>query len=495
MSDTKLICFYLPQFHPIPENDQWWGPGFTEWNMVVRAKPLFPGHFQPTLPGELGFYDLRVPETRQKQADLASSYGIHGFCYYYYWFGGKRLLERPFEEVLASGKPDFPFCLCWANENWSRRWDGSEHEILMEQTYKDEDAASFIDTLLPAFKDPRYIRVDNKPLFVVYNVGALVNPAATAALWKKLAQDAGLPGLYLVRAETLNNFGDPAKYGFDAQVEFPPLNYKSERIDALEKMARVGSSPQVWDYEDTAFHSIQRQRPDYKLLRSLIVAWDNTPRRPDKPSLHYGSTPKNYGRWLNEMIKWTRRHHQGDERLVFINAWNEWGEGTYLEPDERYGRKYLEETLACIRQEVEQDQFYSYDKTMACGEFTLSGDELRKEDAILKTSDSIKGSVETVHSDQNWLTIAGWVNDEQCAAEALQLLLFHGNSMLCTERTTIYRADCAANLGLAAVRSGFQISLDLRKNSNFQLKTASLFAFSSNQTYRALDLNIAGDKK
>ena len=184
MNSAKAIAFYLPQYHPIPENDQWWGKGFTEWRNVTRARPLYPRHYQPHLPADLGFYDLRLPEVRQAQAELAHAFGLHGFCYYHYWFNGRRVLQRPFEDVLASGEPDFPFCLCWANENWTRRWDGSDDEILLEQIYSEQDDRDHLLSLLTAFRDPRYIRIEGKPLFLVYRTSALPHPARTAEIWR-----------------------------------------------------------------------------------------------------------------------------------------------------------------------------------------------------------------------------------------------------------------------------------------------------------------------
>src|ERR1035438_6297622 len=193
----RAIAFYLPQYHPIPENDAWWGKGFTEWISVTKARPLFKGHYQPQLPADLGFYDLRVPEARRAQAGLAREYGIHGFCYYHYWFHGKRLLERPFNDVLESGKPAFPFCLCWANENWTRRWDGKEEQVLLKQVYSIEDDIQHIRALLPVFKDSRYIKVNGKPVFLVYRIGNLPAPAETLRRWREEAAKAGLPGLYI----------------------------------------------------------------------------------------------------------------------------------------------------------------------------------------------------------------------------------------------------------------------------------------------------------
>jgi lipopolysaccharide biosynthesis protein len=221
---ARLIAFYLPQYHPIPENDAWWGKGFTEWTNVTKAKPLFPGHLQPHLPADLGFYDLRLPEVRQAQADLAREYGINGFCYYHYWFNGKQLLERPFDEVLTSGVPDFPFCLCWANENWTRRWDGEEQEVLAAQKYSLEDDLEHIRALMPAFKDRRYLKIHGKPIFLVYQIQMLPSAEATANIWRDEAVKAGLPGLYLCFVTSISRMAqvDPSTVGFDAVIEFPP---------------------------------------------------------------------------------------------------------------------------------------------------------------------------------------------------------------------------------------------------------------------------------
>ena len=221
-SKTKLIAFYLPQYHPVPENDQWWGEGFTEWRNVMEGKPLFRGHYQPHIPADLGFYDLRVEETRDAQAKLAEEHGIHGFCYYHYWFNGKRILERPFNEVLKSGKPDFPFCLCWANENWTRVWDGGENHILLEQNYNERDDLEHIRALIPAFKDPRYIMIDGKPLFLVYRTESLPDPKKTAEIWRTEARKSGIKELYLARVESFTANVNPNEIGFDASVEFAP---------------------------------------------------------------------------------------------------------------------------------------------------------------------------------------------------------------------------------------------------------------------------------
>jgi lipopolysaccharide biosynthesis protein len=350
---VRVICFYLPQYHPIPENDRWWGQGFTDWTNVTRARPLFPGHYQPHLPADLGFYDLRVPEVREAQAAMAAQYGIHGFCYHHYWFNGRRVLERPFTEVLRSGKPDFPFCLCWANEHWTRRWDGQNQDILIPQGHSEADDVHFIQSLLPAFRDPRYIRVDGKPLLIVYHTALLPNPSRTADIWRNHVQAAGLPGLYLCRAETHTVYGhhpDPASIGFDSAVEFPPHAIFSGRLVPGDGSTPTDEEGSILDYEQVVTHAIHRPTPGYTLLRGVMPSWDNTARRGNRATIFAHSSPKAYEEWLTSTLRWTRRHRRGDEQLVFINAWNEWAEGCHLEPDQRDGRQYLEATQRALRQ-------------------------------------------------------------------------------------------------------------------------------------------------
>lgn len=349
---VRLICFYLPQYHPIPENDRWWGEGFTDWKNVARAKPLFDGHYQPHLPAELGYYDLRQPEVREAQAALASEYGIYGFCYHHYWFGGHRLLERPFNEVLSSGKPDFPFCLCWANENWTRRWDGRENEILIQQQHSDQDDINFIRALFPAFQDKRYIRINDKPLLIVYRTDLLPDPIRTATIWREQTQKAGLGDLYLCRAETFTSYGkyaDPAAIGFDAALEFPPHAIRTINLRGFINRSDPQFITNILDYEQVVYGALMRPDTTYKLFRGVMPAWDNTPRRGKNGTVFVHSTPELYKLWLSECIRWTGLRHCGDERLVFINAWNEWAEGCHLEPDTRYGRRYLEATRAALR--------------------------------------------------------------------------------------------------------------------------------------------------
>ncbi len=352
VDDVRAIAFYLPQYHPIPENDAWWGKGFTEWTKVVEARPLFHGHHQPQLPGALGFYDLRLPEVRAAQARLAAEHGIHGFCYYHYWFGGKRLLERPFTEVLSSGEPDFPFCLCWANENWTRRWDGQNKEVLIAQSYSAEGDRAMIRELIPAFKDPRYIRIRNMPLFLVYRAGELPDPRATAGIWREEAIAAGLPGLHLCRVESMAEAvlqQDPAQIGFDSACEFPPHGIRVTKANIPAAGLDSDFSGFIYDYVDVAQDYAARPAPSYRRFRGVMPSWDNTARTGRRAHLAINSNPAAYKVWLETAVNRTRADAEGDERLVFINAWNEWGEGCHLEPDRRYGMAWLEATRAAIK--------------------------------------------------------------------------------------------------------------------------------------------------
>lgn len=342
---ARLIAFYLPQFHPIPENDAWWGRGFTEWRNVGKARPLFDGHLQPQLPADLGFYDLRLAETRKAQADLARQYGIHGFCYYHYWFQGKRLLERPFGEVLASGEPDFPFCLCWANEPWSRRWDGSESDVLQSQGYAAEDDLAHIRWLLGPLSDSRAIRIDNRPVFMVYRADQLPEPARTTDIWRREAEKAGLPGLYLMAVETGWDAGwNATQVGFDAKVLFQP------QFSILGNVPRLEVGPtktRVFDY-DSAWPVLASPPPvSYPRFDTVFPGWDNTPRRGEDSWVVHGNTPASYEEWLRLAVDRTLTRPP-DQRIVFINAWNEWAEGAHLEPDRKHGRGFLEATQRVV---------------------------------------------------------------------------------------------------------------------------------------------------
>jgi lipopolysaccharide biosynthesis protein len=351
VDDVRAIAFYLPQYYPTAENDAWWGKGFTEWTKVVEGRPLFHGHHQPQLPADLGFYDLRLPDVRQAQAQLARQYGIHGFCYYHYWLDGKHLLDRPFAEVLASGKPDFPFCLCWANHNWTRRWDGLNNEVLIAQNHTPAGDRAMIRELIPAFRDPRYIRIDGRPLFLVYRASELSDPRAVARAWREEAVAAGLPGLYLVRAEVHDDAHtqqDPAQVGFDAAYEFPPHGIRVATPSSATPGLDTAFSGLAYEYGEVARDFATRPTPSYRRFHAVMPAWDNTARVGRRAHIAVNSNPEAYRSWLEIVCNRTRREQQGDERLVFINGWNEWAEGCHLEPDRRYGLAWLEATRAAL---------------------------------------------------------------------------------------------------------------------------------------------------
>jgi GT2 family glycosyltransferase len=339
--DPKILAYYLPQFHQIPENDEWWGEGFTEWVNVQKAKPAFPGHMQPLVSSELGTYDLSDVEVMRRQAELARTHGIHGFCFYHYWFNARRILEKPVDNFLASDI-DMPFCLCWANENWSRNWDGGNRETLIEQRHSLQDDEHHFQLLLQFITDPRYIRVYGKPLILVYRASLLDDPVATTTLWRRLAQKAGLPGLHLCKVESLSvERHPPASQGFDAAVEFQPdwRNLGEHRSDPIYGRHRV------YDYNVFVDRQKAKPQPPYDRYPCVTPRWDNTARRAKDSVVLLKTSPEAYGEWLKHVLEEIARAPV-QEQLVFINAWNEWGEGCTLEPDLVFQRDYLKATKA-----------------------------------------------------------------------------------------------------------------------------------------------------
>lgn len=343
---VKAIAFYLPQFHPIPENDRWWGRGFTEWTNVSRAVPQFVGHYQPRLPGELGFYDLRVPDVQRRQVELARGYGIFGFCFHYYWFAGTRLLERPLEQFTSDPAIDFPFCLCWANENWTRRWDGKDDDVLIAQVHRPDMDLAFIAEIAPLMGHRNYIRINGRPLLIVYRPLLLPEPEATAERWRAYCQRTGLGDPFLVAAEVFETI-DPRTIGFDAAVEFPPNTAGRSLpplINSSVSLANREYAGTIYRYEDLVRCATARPRPTYDVFRTVCPSWDNEARRPGRGSTYAHSSPAGYGRWLTASCRSAMDHPDPQKRIVFINAWNEWAEGAYLEPDRRYGYAYLQTT-------------------------------------------------------------------------------------------------------------------------------------------------------
>jgi lipopolysaccharide biosynthesis protein len=345
--DVRVIAFYLPQYHPIPENSLWWGEGFTDWRNVRRASPNFIGHEQPHEPSELGYYDLRSAEVRERQAALAQEFGVHGFCYYVYWFNGKRLLHQPLDEVLASGRPEFPFCICWANENWTRRWDGLDREILISQEYSAADSRAFIRHMLPALADRRYIRVEGRPLVLVYKLDLIPDARMMTEIWREEAKRSGVGELYLCAART-TFIGDPTAFGFDACVEFPPHRFQAYGLNAQVTITNPEFRGLVFDYRDQVVQSLAVTAEDYTIFRTVMPSWDNTARRQNDGTIFVRSSPDVFEYWLREMIHETRRLLPAEKRLIFVNAWNEWAEGCHLEPDRRYGRQYLDAVRSAL---------------------------------------------------------------------------------------------------------------------------------------------------
>ena len=350
----RVIAFYLPQFHPIPENDAWWGKGFTEWTNVGKAKPLFPGHYQPKVPADLGYYDLRLPETREAQAEMAREAGIEGFCYWHYWFGnGKRLLERPFNEVLESGKPDFPFCLAWANESWHEKfwndWGSSSKNLLIEQQYGGvEDYKEHFYILLPAFKDVRYMKIEDKPIFMIYRPFEFEEVSLFIELWRKLAKENGLKGIYFIgHTQNFEKHGTSfLNRGFDAINTVRHYDVRRHRCflaRVFHKLLRIiFHIPYCYKYQSAKKYFITESEHQENIFPTIIPNWDHTPRSGNKGYVITDSTPQKFGEAVSEAVDAVKEKSQ-DKRIIFIKSWNEWGEGNYIEPDLKYGKGYLEE--------------------------------------------------------------------------------------------------------------------------------------------------------
>ncbi len=346
-NETKLIAYYLPQFHPTEKNDLWWGKGTTEWTNVSKAVPQYLGHLQPKLPGELGYYDLRLPEVMHRQIELAKNYGINVFAFYHYWFDGERILEKPLNMFMKNKSMDIQFCICWANENWTRRFTGTNNDVLMRMSETEESYQCFIHDAIYYLKDERYFTIDNKLVIVVYRPSLVPNPRKVLKYWRRIVQEAVGKQLYIVASLGASIDIDWTNYGFDALSQFQPGSIADKAKDITKKVKpiRTDFCGTVYDYKDL----VQNEKFNLNSLQikkypAVMPAWDNTARRNNQGFIYDGSTPELYEQWLRKAIHYAKRNESIEEPIVFINAWNEWGEGAYLEPDRTYGYAYLEAT-------------------------------------------------------------------------------------------------------------------------------------------------------
>ncbi|MGN5547070.1 glycoside hydrolase family 99-like domain-containing protein [Xanthomonas hortorum] len=344
---AQLIAFYLPQFHPIPENDAWWGKGFTEWRNVTRALPQFEGHLQPRLPADLGFYDLRNTQTMRDQARLAQEYGLGAFCFYFYWFAGKTLLEMPITQWHEDPSITLPFCLCWANEKWARRWDGRGDDILIDQAHGADDDLAFIAHVAAYMRNPKYLRVDGRPLLLVYRPHLLPEPAQTAARWRGWCRVNGIGEIHLAYVQGFER-PDPRDIGFDAAVEFPPNMSTPPAVTARQRLVNPDFNGEALDWRELASDMEQRPLRDYTLYPGVNPGWDNEPRRSGKGRIYLHASPRRYRDWLSRTVQQRLANALPAHRMVFINAWNEWAEGAVLEPDARLGHAWLEATREAL---------------------------------------------------------------------------------------------------------------------------------------------------
>jgi lipopolysaccharide biosynthesis protein len=348
--DVKAIAFYLPQFHPFPENNRWWGNGFTEWTNVGKARPLFKGHYQPHCPIHFGYYDLRVPEVMVEQACIARQYGISGFAYHFYWFDGRTIMELPLRGMLANDAVAMPFFLNWANENWTRRWDGKDNEVLIAQKYSLEDGRAMMRHVAEYMRDPRYIRVAGRPVFSVYRPGRIPDLSRMVEVWRDEARKQGVGDLHLLGVQ-IHESDDYREAGFDASLEFAPHGVMPGRdLSDIYGQRRDVFQGSIHSYEAMIQLSLEQQDSGLPRYRCVTLGWDNTARVPARAAIFDGFTIDSYRRWLSELCDRARNEtwRKPDERFVFINAWNEWAEGTHLEPDQRYGFAYLEATRQAV---------------------------------------------------------------------------------------------------------------------------------------------------
>lgn len=337
-----VLAYYLPQFHPIPENDAWWGQGFTEWTNLARGMPRFAGHYQPRTPRDLGHYRLDDPETLRRQIALAKAAGVHGFVFYFYWFNGHRLLEKPLELLLADASLDIPFCLMWTNENWTRRWDGHDDEILISQDYRPGEDEELVRTFGRHFADPRYIRLEGRPVLMIYRPGLIPSAYETISRWRALFRTLCNEDPIFVMGQGFDA-ADPAEFGMDGAIEFPPhkLTASLPKINDSLDWLDMESEPHVVSYQDTVAVSLAEPTPPYPLIKTAVPSWDNDARREGRGLVVHGSTPAAFGEWVSALVDRAEKVPFFGQPLICINAWNEWAEGAYLEPDLHFGSAYL----------------------------------------------------------------------------------------------------------------------------------------------------------
>jgi hypothetical protein len=339
-SAVRVVAFYLPQYHPFPENNANWGEGFTDWTNVSSAKPSFTYHYQPRLPADLGYYDLRLGGVQAAQVELARKYGVSAFCYYYYWFGGTTLMTMPIDRHVQQNY-DLDFCLCWANENWSRKWDGSEDDLLITQEHSEASDAAFIESVIPYFRHARYIKIAGAPLLIVYRISLLSDPVSTVQLWKERVRAAGFPDLHVCMAETFG-LEDPRPFGADSSCGFPPHGTKAKSLTAETEGLAPGFVGSIYDYLDEVAWEIGRRDSEYLRFYTAMPSWDNTSRVGLAALVFHNASPEMFEAWLSYIIAKSRDNYPPGHRFVFINAWNEWAEGAYLEPDRKNGHAYLQ---------------------------------------------------------------------------------------------------------------------------------------------------------
>ena len=360
-SNERLIAFYLPQFHTFKENDEWHGKGFSEWTNVTKAIPQFTGHNQPQLPIDVGFYDLSTDKVMYRQIELAKNYGIYGFCFHYYWFSGKRLMEKPIFNYLNNKELDLPFCLCFANENWSKNWDGGDKEVLIEQKFLEDDPKQFAQDIMPFFEDERYIKINNKPILVVYKPQLFKKEILKNFVYElnKKAKENGLDGVYLIMAKTQDIETNPEEFFMDAVVEFPPHIIDRYAKQVIKKTYLNPSfNGRIFDMEEFIKNQEFLYETDFKLYKTVFPSWDNTARKAYTGASVFEISPELYKKWLKDCINWTKENNNKDEQFIFINAWNEWAEGAHLEPDQKYGYAYLQATKEALEESRQNEELF-----------------------------------------------------------------------------------------------------------------------------------------